>query len=170
MNNYFSKNVGNTNRIISVNKDIEDIGKINGDNYDMDGNDNEDWESGEDDMGSSGRKRKSGKKKKVNNNINLGDGKVPIKKKKIEKINIFLKKREDIEMEDQTSKLSNENKENEPIIIIADNNQQKFWKKFKPESDAEKNLNDKNQNNKSKNTFNRFGVNIENSFKKILYI
>ena len=172
LNNYFSKNVGNSNRIISVNKDIEDIGKINGDNYEMDGNDNEDWESGEDDMGSSGRKRKSGKKKKINNNINLGDGKVPTKKKKIEKIDIFLKKREDIEMEDQTSKLSNENKENEPMINIADNfqgwlnQQKKFWKKFKPEIETEKNLNDKSQNNKSKNIFNRFGVNIENSFKK----
>ena len=172
LNNYFSKNVGNTNRIISVNKDIEDIGKVNGDNYEMDGNDNEDWESGEDDMGSSGRKKKSGKKKKVNNNINLGDGKAPTKKKKIEKIDIFLKKREDIEMEDQTSKISNENKENEPMINIADNfqgwlnQQKKFWKKFKPESEAEKNLNDKNLNNKSKNIFNRFGVNIENSFKK----
>ena len=172
LNNYFSKNVGNSNRIISVNKDIEDIGKINGDNYEMDGNDNEDWESGEDDMGSSGRKRKSGKKKKINNNINLGDGKVPTKKKKIEKIDIFLKKREDIEMEDQTSKLSNENKENEPMINIADNfqgwlnQQKKFWKKFKPETETEKNINDKSQNNKSKNIFNRFGVNIENSFKK----
>ena len=172
LNNYFSKNVGNSNRIISVNKDIEDIGKINGDNYEMDGNDNEDWESGEDDMGSSGRKRKSGKKKKINNNINLGDGKVPTKKKKIEKIDIFLKKREDIEMEDQTSKLSNENKENESMINIADNfqgwlnQQKKFWKKFKPETETDKNLNDKSQNNKSKNIFNRFGVNIENSFKK----
>ena len=38
LNNYFSKNIGNSNRIISVNKDIEDFGKNNGD-YDIDEND-----------------------------------------------------------------------------------------------------------------------------------
>ena len=171
LNNYFSKNIGNNNRIISVNKDIEDFGKNGGDNYLNDENDEEDWENMEE-IDSSGKKKRSAKKKKINNNINLGDGKQPIKKKKTGNIDVFLKKREDIEMEDQTSNLVTENKENEPMINIIDNfqgwlfQQKKFWKKFKPEFEIEKKLNEKNQNSQNTNIFNKFGANIENAFKK----
>ena len=76
-------------------------------------------------------------------------------------------------MELQASNLIEEAKENEPMINIADNfqgwllQQKKFWKKFKPEVEMEKKINEKNQQNtQNMNIFNKFGANIENSFKK----
>ena len=56
LNNYFSQNVGNNNRIISVNKDIEDFGKIEEEKMDIinDEDDNNDL-----DEQSSSKKRKS---------------------------------------------------------------------------------------------------------------
>ena len=86
LNNYFSKNIGNSNRIISVNKDIEDFGKNNGD-YDIDENDKGDWY----DIDSSGKKRKNNKKRKLI--IILGDGKQAIKRKNRIISMVFEKKR-----------------------------------------------------------------------------
>ena len=63
LNNYFSKNIGNNNRIISVNKDIEDFGR-NNDNFE-DNKEEEDWEYENDDIDSSGKKRKTTKKRKL---------------------------------------------------------------------------------------------------------
>ena len=166
LNNYFSQNVGNNNRIISVNKDIEDIGKIEEEKIDIN-NEDDIYEENEE-QNSSGKKRKSAKKK--NNNINLGDGKNNTKSKKIGKLDSFLKVRDDIEMEDQTSIKDEENKENEITINICDNfqgwlaQQKKFWKKFKPELELSKNS--KSQVQSSPNYFNKFGNNIENAFKK----
>ena len=83
-----------------------------------------------------------------------------------------MKSKEDIEMEQQTSNLIEESKENEPMINIADNfqgwllQQKKFWKKYKPELEMEKKLKEKSQNSQNANIFNKFGANVENSFKK----
>ena len=116
---------------------------------------------------SSSKKRKSAKKK--NNSINLGDGK-PIKPKNLGKLDSFLKNREDIEMEDQASNSSTENKENEVMINICDNfqgwlsQQKKFWKKFKPELELDQKK--IGSNPQSQNIFNKFGNKIENTFKK----
>ena len=60
LNNYFSQNVGNNNRIISVNKDIEDIGKIEEEKIEMN---NEDDIYEDEEQNSSSKKRKSAKKK-----------------------------------------------------------------------------------------------------------
>ena len=163
LNNYFSKNIGNNNRIISVNKgsnDIEDFGKIEEEKMDI-------IEEGEE-LDSSGKKRKTPKKKI--SNINLGDGKPSTIMKKTGKLDSFLKSRDDLDMEEENLNLSNISKDNE-VINICDNfnlwlsQQKKFWKRFKPELELEK-KNSQQDNSLSHNIFNKFGTHIENAFKK----